>query len=396
VSTGSRKRDGIKRERKADGTVRYKVRISWQEGGKQRERCKRFTTFEAARRWQAEKEHHRHRGLKPRPATRRTLNEHLDLWLTGLTVAARTKVDYHKVVARYWRPALGTLRLDQLTTEDVRQVLAEMGERGLSPRTRQQARTILRIALGVAVEDGLLAVNPAVGKRLSVPQVRREMQVLTGAQVGALLDGTRDEPYGALWAVLLTTGIRLGEALGLQWADLASDGAELRVVRALVRPTHGTDWLLESPKTGRTRAVPLLPEAVDALQRHRDRQQVERLVAADGYASYPGGGFIFASERGQPLQGTVVYKYHWRPMLTRLGVPPVRLHDCRHTAATMMLEAGYPMKLVQEILGHASMAITADVYSHILPAYRREAVGALAAHLARARTNHGQTEGEIS
>ena len=91
------------------------------------------------------------------------------------------------------------------------------------------------------------------------------------------------------------------------------------------------------------------------------------------------------------MQGTVVYEYHWRTMLKRPRVAPIRLHDCRHTAATMMLEAGYPMKLVQEILGHASMAITADVYSHILPAYRREAVVALAADPGRARTNHGQT-----
>jgi integrase len=93
---------------------------------------------------------------------------------------------------------------------------------------------------------------------------------------------------------------------------------------------------------------------------------------------------VFASATGEPLQGTVVYKYHWRPTLKRLGLPPLRLHDLRHSAATLWLEAGLPLKLVQELLGHASMAITADVYSHILPAYRRQAADALAAHLALA------------
>jgi integrase len=377
-----RTRDGITRERKQDGTVRYKVRVSWQEGGRQRQVCKRFTTFESARQWKTKTEHDRHRGTKPRPQSRRTLNEHLDSWLAGLSVAARTRVDYENIVKRYWREPLGHYRLSELTTEHIRRVLAEMQAKGLSPRTRQQARTILRIALGVAVDDGLLAANPATGKRLAVPQQRREMQVLTAAQVGSLLDGTKDDPLHALWHVLLGTGMRLGEALGLEWTDLDFERGEVRVMRALVRPTHGRDWLIESPKSGRTRAVPLLPETVEALQRHRDRQQVEKLVAGESYIDR---GFVFATPTGEPLQGTVVYKYHWRPTLGRLKLPPVRLHDCRHTAATLMLEAGYPMKLVQDALGHASMAITADVYSHILPAYRREAVSALAAHLQRAR-----------
>ena len=99
---------------------------------------------------------------------------------------------------------------------------------------------------------------------------------------------------------------------------------------------------------------------------------------------------MFASQTGEPLQGTVVYKYHWRPMLKRLGLPPVRLHDLRHSAATLWLEAGLPLKLVQELLGHASMTIRADVYSHILPADRRQAADVLAAHLARASTEQVQ------
>jgi integrase len=99
----------------------------------------------------------------------------------------------------------------------VRDVLADMEAQGLSPRTRQQARAILRIALGAAVEDGLIAANAAVGKRMTPAPVRREHAVLSAAQVNALLDGTRDDALGALWAVLATTGLRLGEALGLEW-----------------------------------------------------------------------------------------------------------------------------------------------------------------------------------
>ena len=111
------------------------------------------------------------------------------------------------------------------------------------------------------------------------------------------------------------------------------------------------------------------------------------MIAGSRYAVHD---FVFAMPTGEPLQGTVVYKYHWQPTLKRLGLPPVRLHDCRHSAATLWLEAGLPLKLVQELLGHSSVAITGDVYSHILPAYRREAAVVLAAHLARASTRQAQ------
>lgn len=390
----SAKRDGIRREAKADGSVRYKVRVSWMEGGKQRQVCRRFDRFEDARRWKTEEENNRHHGVKPRPVARRTLSEHFDSWLAGLDVSARTAVDYENVTRRYWRPTLGSFRLDQITTEDVVRVLAEMKARGLSPRTRQQARTILRIALGAAVEAKILGANPATGsRRFRMQQVRRPPSVFDAIEANALADGTKDDPMHALWQVLLDTGVRLGEALGLKWSDVNLDGKQLQVARALVRPTHGRVWLLELPKTGRTREVRLLNETVAALRRHRDRQAVERLVAGATYATHD---FVFADERGEPLQGTVVYKYHWRPTLTRLGLPPIRLHDCRHSAATMQLEAGIDMKVVQENLGHASIAITADVYSHVMDRLRREAANKYEAHREAARTNQGQSESPAS
>jgi integrase len=348
----------------------------------------------AARKWGTEMENKRHHGGVLRQSTRVTLNEWLDRWLRSLHVSARTRADYENITRRYWREPLGGYRLDQLTRQAIRDVLADMEAQGLSPRTRQQARTILRIALGAALDDGLVAVNAAVGKRMVPAQPRREHSVLSAAQVNTLLDGTRDDALGALWAVLATTGLRLGEALGLNWSDLDLDRAELRIQRSLVRPTHGLHWLLEEPKTEKSRrAVPLLTRTVDALRWHRTRQDAEKITAGSAYTDR---GFVFATPTGEPLQGTAVYKYVWRPTLKRLGLPKVRLHDLRHSAATLWLEAGLPLKLVQELLGHASMTITADVYSHILPAYRREAADVLAAHLARASTNQVQNDDPIS
>jgi integrase len=199
--------------------------------------------------------------------------------------------------------------------------------------------------------------NKAVGKRMTPAQVRREHQVLGAAQVNALLDGTRDDALGALWAVLLTTGLRLGEVLGLKWSDLDCDRAELRVQRALVRPTHGLTWLLEEPKTEKSRrAVPLLPRTVEALKWHRTRQDAEKIAAGSTYADQ---GFVFATPTGEPLQGTVVYKYHWQPTLKRLGLPPIRLHHCR---SRWQVQNKYksPARRCKSFTGPSSNGRTAD------------------------------------
>jgi integrase len=380
---------GIKKEVKPDGTVRYKVRVSWMEGGKQRQVCERFRTLAEAQEYQTKQKGKRDHGTLRR-TTRLTLNEHFDVWLRSLhDRGARTRVDYENVTRRYWRPMLGNFRLNQLTTPVIRDALADMGRpkaeggRGLGAVTLRQAHAILRAALGSALDDGLLDKNPAIAKHMIPLAQRREQRVLTGAQVNSVLDITADDPLHALWAVAFTTGVRPGEALGLKWSDLDLERAELRVQRALVRPVHGAKWLLEDCKTEKSRrAVPLIPRTVEALRWHRVRQESHREAAGTRYTDH---GFMFADTLGEPLQETGVYKYHWLPALNKAGVPPVTLYAARHGAATMWLEAGLPMKLVQELLGHASMTMTADVYSHILPAFRRQAADAMAAHLERTR-----------
>jgi integrase len=140
------------------------------------------------------------------------------------------------------------------------------------------------------------------------------------------------------------------------------------------------------------RVVPLVPLAVEALARHRDRQAVERLTAP----RYAAHDFVFADGAGEPWRADGVYKYFWLRSLARLNLPRVRLYDARHSCATMLLESGAPMRVVQEVLGHASMVLTADTYSHVSPAFKRQAADALAEYLGGARTSGGQNEGEIS
>jgi integrase len=364
---------------------RWLVRVSFMEDGRQKEISKTFTKRREAESWQRRHELSKEDGVFRRPS-KITVGAYLDRWLRDLTgPGGRTREDYENISRRYLIPALGGQRLDKLTPPMVREMLAVLsspaakGGRGLAPRTVAYARAVLRRALNTAVADGLLLSNPASGRDLVPKQVRREMQVLSGPEVNRLLAETRDDPHHALWTVLLTVGLRLSEALALRWTDLDLDRAELRVSRKLRRPKNGAAWLVEDCKTDKSRrSVPLLVRTVQALQIHRDRQGAERLALADGYRDH---NFVFANDRGEPLRGDGLYKYHWLPALTRLKLLRIRLHDARHSAATMLLEAGVPLKVVQEMLGHSSITVTGDLYSHVRPAFARQAADALAAHL---------------
>jgi integrase len=363
---------------------RWLVRVSYMQDGKQKEISKTFTRRREAEAWQRHHEVNRDAGTFRRPS-RMTVDAYLDQWLREVQgrIDDRTRRDHEGICERYLRPALGTRRLDQVRVTDVRDMLAGLTARGLSPRTVNHARATLRRALNTAVADGLLLSNPAAGRDL-VPKVERgEPKVLSGAQVNHLLDATTDDPLHSLWAVLGTTGMRLSEGLGLRWSDVHFDRAEVRITKTLYRPGSGAEWRLKDTKTEQSRrVVPLLPVTLGALARHRDRQEVERLVTAAGYRDH---GFIFAGPRGEPLRGDGVHKYHWVPTLKRLGLPRVRLHDLRHGAATMLLEAGTAMKVVQEMLGHSSITVTSDLYSHVTPGLARQAADALSGHLAAAR-----------
>jgi integrase len=139
---------------------------------------------------------------------------------------------------------------------------------------------------------------------------------------------------------------------------------------------------MEDCKTEKSRRTIPVPQATTAaLVRHRDRQ-AERLAAGDGYREH---GFVFADGRGEPLRGDGVTKYAWRPILVRLNLPAVKLHGARHTCATLLFEAGQEMKDVQEMLGHSSIAVTSDIYSHVSSARRRRSADALAEYLEQSR-----------
>lgn len=304
-----------------------------------------------------------------------TTADYLARWLEAVKPRLRpaTFRGYGQLVTGYLVPAVGRVPLTGLLPSHVETMTSGMVGRGLSATTARYARTVLRRALGDAMRDGLLTRNAAALAR--PPRMERvEMRTLDAGQVRALFDTTADDTYGSLFALAVTSGLRLGELLGLEWSDVDAVAGTMTVRRALARADDG-GWRLAQPKTARSRRTLMLPRlAADALAVERERQAARQ--AAAGSVWQDRDGLVFTDALGRHLSPSVV-SHAFRAAADGLGFAGVRFHDLRHTAATLALGAGVSLKVVSEMLGHAGITITADTYAHVSGDMRREAASAL-------------------
>jgi integrase len=303
------------------------------------------------------------------------VSEYLERWLADSvrdTVRPTTFERYEQLVRLHICPVLYKLKLKDLTPAHVRGLYREKLDAGLSPRTVQYVHVTLHKALKQAVMDGLIPRNAT--EAVKPPQVRREeMRPLAPEQVKVLLQATRDERLEALYVLAVTTGLRQGELLGLKWEDVDLEAGTLQVRRTLATAKGGPQ--LTAPKTkGSRRTVRLTQSAVNALRSHLERQLGEIDKAGSLWRE---NGLIFASETGDPLDRRYVTTHRFKPLLKRARLPQIRFHDLRHTCATLLLGRNVNPKIVSELLGHASIAITLDTYSHVLPNMQSEAAKAM-------------------
>ncbi len=312
-------------------------------------------------------------------AGRQTFDHFLHQWLSASVrpaVATKTYEGYESIVRVRIVPRLGRTPLRKLTPLDLQALYASLQDAGLSNRSILHTHRVLHRAFAQAVRWGLLVRNPCDGATPPRPK-RAEMRVLSQEQVTVLLDTTRDQPAYALYVAAVTTGMRQGELLGLRWDDVDLDAAKVTVRRALQRQ-RGNGLVFVEPKTGRSRRTVMLSQrAVTALKQHRVRQLEERLQAGPEWRDRD---LVFANPFGGPLDPswqTAVFK----EALHGAGLPPVRFHDLRHTAATLLLRQGVHPKVVSEMLGHATITITLDTYSHLVPVLHAQAAAAMDAAL---------------
>ena len=297
-----------------------------------------------------------------------TVTAFLDEWLkaTKGTVRPKTFLSYELNVRRL-EPHFRRLKITDLTPTAVQAVYGKLRSRGLSARSVEQAHAVLHRAFEQATRWRLVTRNPVAYASPPRPE-RREMKTLTAEQLRQLIDSTRGQRLHALWTLCGTTGVRLGEALGLKWEDVDLDQGRV-VIRRVLQRQAGAGLVFAEPKTSKSRRTVHLSEiAVRALREHIEVQNAYRNAAS----SWVESGLVFTSVQGGPMEGTVANESLSRA-LNAAGIPRIRVHDLRHTAASLALEAGVHPKVVQEMLGHSTIVLTLDTYSHVTPALHREA-----------------------
>jgi integrase len=351
-----------------------------------------------------------------------TVADYLPGWLAGRRkLAEGTHRSYDAHIRLHLVPNLGPVRLDRLrlahlndmidAIEDRNQFIrtsrasgdldrraAVAGMRTVGASTLHRIRATLRKALNDAIRHGLITTNPAT--HLELPAARRPRPVVwtpervtrwqrtgtapspvmvwTPEQTGAFLDAAAGDRLYALYHLIAHRGLRRGEACGLHWTDLDLDNAALTVTWQIVQ--HGWATELKAPKTeGSERIIALDTGTVTVLREHRHIQRRERLAAGPAWTD---SGLVFTRPDGTALHpATVTEQFH--TLAAAADLPPVRLHDLRHGAATLALAAGTDLKIVQEMLGHSTITLTADTYTSVLPDIARNAAEATAAVIPR-------------
>lgn len=324
-------------------------------------------------------ERQREAGAVATPGRPPTVQDWLQHWLD--TIAARrvrpsTLATYRTLLRARIIPALGQHRLDRLQPEHVETFYTSALADGLAPASVLQCHRILSRALKVAVQRGRIARN--VCTLVDAPSLdRREVEPLTAEDARRILATAEGRRNAARWSVALALGLRQGEALGLRWPDVDFDAGSLTVRQALQR-IAGRGLVLVPPKSraGR-RTIALPPQLVVALRAHRTAQLEERLQAGDRWEDRE---FVFAQPNGRPVDPRGDNR-EWKTLLVDAGVRDARLHDARHTAATLMLLQGVPARVAMQVLGHSQVSLTLSTYSHVVPELAIEAAERVGAAL---------------
>jgi integrase len=308
---------------------------------------------------------------------RSTLREFLDHWVAASRPNLRptTQALYSQVVRDHVAPAIGGVRLGDLRPDHLQRLYADLEKGGCSVWTRRKVHVVLHRSLGQAVRWGLTVRN--VAGLVDAPRAPAVSggRALTLAQVQSLLVAASGQRIEALLYVAVTTGLRQGEMLGLQWADIDWQRSTLAVRRALRRLPAGGGLVLQETKTGKVHQVSLGADGLETLRLQRRRIDEWRRVAGGRWRDQD---LVFPSSVGTPLEPRRVYG-EFRAVLAAAGLPAIRFHDLRHTAATLLLQQRVPAKVVQERLGHSSIGVTLNVYAHVIEDMQAEAAATIEA-----------------
>lgn len=302
-----------------------------------------------------------------------TVKQFLEYWIGDVHKPPMIRIGtyemYRTVVDKYLIPGLGHIKLRKLTTQLIQSFYGKEMKKGVSTGRIRYINSILHKALSHAKRIKLIQVNVSDEIELS-PAEEHEIEPLTPEQAQLLLQKVREHQLEALLTLAITTGMRKGEILGLRWQDIDLQEGVLHIRRTLgYYPHHG--FIEGEPKTKKSKHKISLPQFVmDALKLHRAFQLERRLQAGSTWVNKD---LVFSNKDGDFIVPRTLNN-HFNRLLEDIGLPHIRFHDLRHSAATLLLSMGVPAKVVQEILGHSNFSTTMNRYSHVLPTMQKEAM----------------------
>lgn len=319
-------------------------------------------------------------------ASKLTVHQYLHQWLAAVEPSLKplTVMKYRYDIDASLKAALGDQKLATLGPLQLQRTVANLEALGLQPSTIRTQYAILRNALRQALAWGVIARDPTVG--VTLPRLNASSaNAWDTEQARAFLDAARSTDLYPLWLMAITTGMRRGELLGLTWANVDLDAGVLTIDRALVPNLRGAGggYMQTTPKTKKGfRRVGISDDLVAELRSHRTRQLERKLLHRPDWQD---GDWVFTTDRGAPITSHILTS-RFAQLTATAKLPRIRIHDLRHTAATLMLAVGESPRVVSERLGHSTVAITLDRYTHVDQAMQRAAAERLDGLLKQRKT----------
>jgi integrase len=304
------------------------------------------------------------------------LSDYLDKWLEEIAkprLRQNTFDSYSWIVKKYIKDKLGRTKLSDLQSYQIQKLYGELLKKGLSPKTVRYTHTILSSALKQAVKWKMFIQNPC--DLCELPRlVKKEMKYFTPEEAKLFLDVAKTSKWFVLFLIIIESGMRPEEYFGLQWKDIDFEQGCISVRRVVIEGKQGGFYFAETKTKKSRRKIPISTSVINALKLHRHKQLEARMKLG---ADYQNLDLIFASEVGTPLQRKNFSDRHFKPLMKKAKVSKIRLYDLRHTTATLLLSESVNPKIVQERLGHSSIVLTLDTYSHVLPTMQEDATAKL-------------------
>lgn len=344
--------------------------------GKRKQKRKRgFKTKKEAEKYISEQLNALDKGVYFEPSDI-TFREYLDYWLENyakINTAVRTYENYSYIISQHLKPSLGNIKLSKLQPSHLQEYYSKKLDDGkiegggLSPQSVKHHHRLINKVLKDAVKWQFIIRN--VAEAVSPPKTKKiEMQTWNNEQVKTFLEVSKESRYYLIYLTAINTGMRRGEVLGLRWQDIDFEN-NILYVRQSLQEVKKVGLTFKEPKSGKSRSITITPSLTKEFKKLYKQQLEEKLLLGREYDDLD---LVFAQKNGRPIQPTEMAR-NYRKMVDKSGLPYIRFHDLRHTHATLLLQQGVHPKVVSERLGHSTIGITMDTYTHVLPNMQKEA-----------------------